>query len=557
MNQQPGIQQQRYFETTRNFRCPNCGGELQVFNKRTRYVGCTYCGAELDAHAPDSVALLRLNDPPDFPPFSFVRLGLEGTFDGVKHVVVGRTRWHSFYEEYWRETDEDGEVEEGYEATEWVYDEWVLLSENRNLFYLIEDAEGFAVARQLVPKTPVLPTGKYDRLHVMGDSPKRILEYGNSVVAYHEGESTYQVLRGERSFFAMYNQGQGLEHIVEWRKAANGATEEIEFFIEGNIPPREVARAFNVPESEAQRFYPNASNRVTAMSGPEAVAKALAKARFWQFAGICMTVTGIVFLVLLFRTFGSDAVLTEQVFQANIAAIDLPNLPTGAAPTRDDFHAEVTRLRAGPDQKEPVPSGYDKETPAANYATEPEPPAASAAPAATSDGSASDGNASTVATEPTAEDDRFTTIGYMAFAIEDLHKVYRLTVETDLPDQSEVFIGTEVVDADSIPNRVIEGDFYRASGTEYECDEDGCGDYAWSEADLSTSFLFRPDTVGIYHVRVFGAAPQPVQCVVRVALEQTSVWYYYGIGTFGFLLLGLPIWMANRSRIRSLNQFQY
>src|SRR3712207_130113 len=131
------IRSQSYFQSVQQFKCVNCAGELNIINTRTRYIGCQYCGSVLDARSPAHEVITRLNAPAQFPPHSFIKLGMTAIFNGKKHQVLGRTRWKSEYQERWSE-----EGETGYSSEQWEYDEWVLMSENRTYFYLIEDAEG-------------------------------------------------------------------------------------------------------------------------------------------------------------------------------------------------------------------------------------------------------------------------------------------------------------------------------------------------------------------------------------------------------------------------------
>ncbi len=231
------IQPQQYFQSLRQFRCNNCGGEITLINTRTRYVGCQYCGAVVDARSEAHQVISKLNEPSKFPPRSFIRLGMTATFNGIKHQVLGRTCWKSTYKEYWK--DEDGS---GYSDETWTYDEWVLMSEHRTYFYLIEDAEGYAISTSIIPLTPNLPAQEKLANFNSGLS-ERVQEYGNSEVTYFEGESTYQIHKGDKIQFAEYRSG-GKSYIVETRLDIRQVRKEIEFFEEKSISRNQLMDAF-------------------------------------------------------------------------------------------------------------------------------------------------------------------------------------------------------------------------------------------------------------------------------------------------------------------------
>lgn len=224
-------------KTVKQFKCSNCGGELTVMNKRTNFVGCNYCGAVIETTSDTYRVINQLQPPGNFPPKSFLTLGMIGKFDGKNHMIIGRTRWESDYQEYY---SEDGET--GYEKESWEYDEWVLISEDAQYFYLIEDEEGYAISRSYTPKFPNINNGPALKNFDAGTN-ERALEYGSSVVAYFEGESTYQIKPGDTVNFAMYEK-KGNPYICESRLRASGELKEIEFFREQGISYAETVRAF-------------------------------------------------------------------------------------------------------------------------------------------------------------------------------------------------------------------------------------------------------------------------------------------------------------------------
>ena len=284
------------FQTVKQFRCSNCGGEITLVNTRTRYVGCQYCGSVADARSEAHQVITKLNEPSKFPPRSFVKLGMTAVFDGVKHQVIGRTCWKSTYKEYW---SEDGES--GYSDETWTYDEWVLMSEHRTYFYLIEDAEGYAISQSIVPANPNRPAQSVEKMrNFNSNASERIQEHGHSEVTYFEGESTYLIRLGDNVHFAEYRQTRS--YIVETRLGKDAQPKEIEFFVETPVARRNLLAAFaGNPEVDAilQRRAENRAN-----------------ARFWQRV---FGVASLVFFALLAYSLGSGREVYTQSFSIPMA----------------------------------------------------------------------------------------------------------------------------------------------------------------------------------------------------------------------------------------------
>jgi hypothetical protein len=284
------------FKTVRQFRCTNCGGEITLINARTRYVGCQYCGAVADARSEAHEVITQLNKPSQFPPRSFVKLGMTAVFDGVKHQVLGRTCWKSTYKEYW---SEDGES--GYSDETWTYDEWVLMSEHRTFFYLIEDNEGYAISQPIVPANPNIPAQSSNKMrNFFTNASEQIQEHGHSEVTHFEGESTYLIRLRDKVHFAEYRRTRS--HIVETRLDKNAQPKEIEFFVETPVTRNDLLKAFaGNPEADAilQR---RAENRVNA--------------KFWQRV---FGVASLVFFVLFVYSLGLGRQVHTQSFSVPMA----------------------------------------------------------------------------------------------------------------------------------------------------------------------------------------------------------------------------------------------
>ena len=145
------IKTQSQLAAVKQFNCTNCGSALEVLHPRAKYISCQYCGSVLDTNSEDHQILKALDPPKKHKPLSFIRLGQTANFDGMKHQVIARTRWRMKYKEYWYE-----EGDSGYSDEIWIYDEWLLMAEDRTYFYLVEDKEGFHIVEDIVPHHPVL-----------------------------------------------------------------------------------------------------------------------------------------------------------------------------------------------------------------------------------------------------------------------------------------------------------------------------------------------------------------------------------------------------------------
>ena len=231
------------FQTQKQFKCNGCGGEISLISKRTNFVGCPYCGAVTDTQSVAYKVIANMEKPSYFTPYTFLKVGMIGTFEGKQHKIIGRTRFNSNYKEYW--SDDEGS---GYSDETWQYDEWQLLGEDFTYFYLIEDAEGFEFSHVFYPKYPNLPNGNNIKAFLTNSS-QRLDEYGSTKIIYFEGEATYQVKVGNTHNFAMYKKGKD-KYEVETRLADNSnQLNEISFYREEHHSPEEILEAFKNDES--------------------------------------------------------------------------------------------------------------------------------------------------------------------------------------------------------------------------------------------------------------------------------------------------------------------
>ncbi|TAH19144.1 MAG: hypothetical protein EAZ08_09730 [Cytophagales bacterium] len=230
------------FQTQKQFKCNGCGGEISLISKRTNFVGCQYCGAVTDTQSLAYKVITKVESPTDFPPYTFLKVGMIGIFEGKQYKIIGRTRFSSYYKEYW--ADDDGS---GYSDEVWQYDEWQLLGEDFTYFYLIEDSEGFESSHFFYPKYPNLPNGSNIK-NFSTNATQRLDEYGSTKIIYFEGEATYQVKIGSTHYFGMYKKGKD-KYEVETRLEDSNQLKEISFYVEKHHAPEEILEAFKNDES--------------------------------------------------------------------------------------------------------------------------------------------------------------------------------------------------------------------------------------------------------------------------------------------------------------------
>lgn len=289
------------FSEPRTFTCQQCGGGLPLRNARTRFVVCPYCGTQADATTADFKILHQFSDPASFPPKSFIKLGDEAIFDGVRYCVIARTVWYSDYMEL--ETDEDGNKD--YENNIWQYDEWLLISDHRTFRYLIEDQEGFHWVQEFYPRYPSLMRGGRTVQDFVNGSGVEVQEFGRSVVKFFEGESTYEVAINDEIIFESYRKGSVM-FITEMRRDGNNQPTEIEFFAEEKVSKIEIATGFS------------AANDPEALEMLGKATRTLERLSFW---GKALTgVAALAILLAVIRGGGDDKPIVDQWFKISRGA---------------------------------------------------------------------------------------------------------------------------------------------------------------------------------------------------------------------------------------------
>lgn len=153
-------------ETIHHLQCPNCGGQVGVHADRgVQAAVCTHCGSVLDLTREqlEIIGSTKPNERPRVP----VEPGMEGTFEGENHLVVGWLRYKGW-------DDEES----------WRWDEWQLVSDSGRVRYLsYSPDEGFLL------QTPLHPTPRVTASRI---------ELPDGNVAFKEtGPAKIEALRGE------------------------------------------------------------------------------------------------------------------------------------------------------------------------------------------------------------------------------------------------------------------------------------------------------------------------------------------------------------------------
>lgn len=283
------ITQENKLASVKQFNCSGCGSALEVFNPRAKYIACQYCGNVLDNNSDDHQIMMSLAPPEQHKPFSFIKVGLVATFFGKDYQVIARTRWQQDYYEYW---SEDGSS--GYSRELWIYDEWLMISEQRTYFYLIEDKDGYHISEEIIPDKPSLPSDDSYWSFMKNHREQIINEYGAAQVIHFEGESNYNIKINDTIQFASYKHKNDIYN-AEWRiNDETNEIKEIEFFKEVKVSKKEIMIAFeNNEELDTLR----------------------SKGDFWQWMFFGSAASAAVLLFLLFSSFGGgNEPVYEQTF---------------------------------------------------------------------------------------------------------------------------------------------------------------------------------------------------------------------------------------------------
>ncbi len=225
--------------------CGNCGAHLHQYNAGSQRIVCQYCGSSLEPQTGAATGA-QFDRKRRFAPLSFIRLGHTARFDNVLYQVVGRLCYVGKSREWDYEDNR-------WWSTAWRYDEWLLMGEDGSYRYLVEDKEGFSLARTYVPKAPQVPAADARSFSLSpshGDTP--VKEHGDYRLKYCEGEFSWRVESDEQLVTAAYARSRST-YSVESRFAAGAdSPEAIEFYVSKSVSKRTLLMAFGEKEALAE-----------------------------------------------------------------------------------------------------------------------------------------------------------------------------------------------------------------------------------------------------------------------------------------------------------------
>lgn len=237
-------QQQPQLYKTQNLQCPKCSNALRFFDAEATHTTCKYCNT-IVLSTGAKVKKNRFS-----PPKSFLKLGMIGVFNNEKYQVIGVGAYR--IKGYEREHDEDGYA---YNPYRFKYNEYTLISENKQYLYIEESKEGYNISVKTLLANLHLPEFSCKKRSYQStlnmdvlekDKQKVIKEYGVITPKGYYGESSYIPSKKEHTEFFEITEKK-TTYCVEWRK--NTETDEIievESFASTNWPIKKIYNAFGL-----------------------------------------------------------------------------------------------------------------------------------------------------------------------------------------------------------------------------------------------------------------------------------------------------------------------
>ncbi len=216
--------------------CPNCGGSVELQGGADiQTVVCSYCGSVLDL-TPEQAAVIGQTDP-KVKPVKPIELGMEGTFEGKLHQVVGWVRYQGRDEE---ET--------------WDWDEWLLVSADGEYRWLTYDSEqGFHLYKKITPREPFDPRTATS-IKIPG-GVARVVERGRARIVALAGELTWRGKIGDEIQYIDAKRGRQ-PYSIEYSR------EEIELLEGHQLNESQVWKAFGREDLQQQARAQASQRRV-------------------------------------------------------------------------------------------------------------------------------------------------------------------------------------------------------------------------------------------------------------------------------------------------------
>lgn len=199
-------------------------------------------------------------------PKSFLKIGLQGKFEGVDYTIVGRARYKGTITEW---DEEDNKYWKG----SWEYDEWYLTGSAGKNLVITEDTEGFEVEKELESNFRDFPSSTTGQISFFPKhAPQMIYETGEMELIGHEGELTWIPEPNLHYKYVEYKM-DGKTYSMEREVDKNtGTVYETVFHESRKIPPVFLAEAFGVENTFKQNTSSSSGMGLTGYSTKNIIA---------------------------------------------------------------------------------------------------------------------------------------------------------------------------------------------------------------------------------------------------------------------------------------------
>ena len=176
------------FEAVRMVQCENCGFSMRQFNPSSEVMCCESCGTMTGD--PSAGNMVR-----GLPHHPLLKMHAVMERDGKKWQVIGYQHYKGTVEEWDSEDD-------CWETSKWRYQNWWMLSDKREIAWLIHDAEGFywsektTVVGEIPKKRPGMELGKWELTDAIGEFTYRP-RIGEKVRSYEKDGYSVEVMYDE------------------------------------------------------------------------------------------------------------------------------------------------------------------------------------------------------------------------------------------------------------------------------------------------------------------------------------------------------------------------
>lgn len=315
-------------------RCPSCKANIELRLNETKTSVCQACGAVFDCKTLKVLEQLKLKD---FPPKSFLKLGLIGNIYGKDYQIVGRISYSSRVFEFDQE-------DQRFYSTDWPYDSWLLLSEDGSYAYISEDKEAYYFEESITPEIPGFPDSKKFGPGLFAAHGKVLAEETSySQIAFFEGEFSWQPKVGQKSETAEYSQG-GFSFQASKTIGENDEVKEIEFFRGREISELALAEGFQDEATLKKIFSKLKKDKEYKLFGNLAIVAALGLGIFGFIINVISPGSHVKHYSSLVTELNSDGKLFGPIILENKDRVHKIKFSVQNMPTRSSFIAGIELL---------------------------------------------------------------------------------------------------------------------------------------------------------------------------------------------------------------------